>query len=92
MGMCLPCFGGAADDVAVTPDPDTRRRQLAEAAEKRQKEVDISCGLTKKKKKMELAIMTIITFGGKSLRTPSHLWHHAVGFCCGRDWCTSQNR
>lgn len=21
MGMCLPCFGGAADDVVVTPDP-----------------------------------------------------------------------
>ncbi|XP_069037930.1 small VCP/p97-interacting protein [Lepisosteus oculatus] len=39
MGMCLPCLGGAADDVVVTPDPDTRRRQLAEAAEKRQKEV-----------------------------------------------------
>ncbi|XP_041652689.1 small VCP/p97-interacting protein isoform X2 [Cheilinus undulatus] len=38
MGMCLPCFGGAADDVVVTPDPETRRRQLAEAAEKRQKE------------------------------------------------------
>ncbi|KAG7245459.1 hypothetical protein INR49_010910 [Caranx melampygus] len=39
MGMCLPCLGGAADDVVVTPDPETRRRQLAEAAEKRQKEV-----------------------------------------------------
>ncbi|KAM9375558.1 small VCP/p97-interacting protein isoform 1-T1 [Pholidichthys leucotaenia] len=38
MGMCLPCLGGAADDVVITPDPDTRRRQLAEAAEKRQKE------------------------------------------------------
>ncbi|XP_063758944.1 small VCP/p97-interacting protein isoform X4 [Eleginops maclovinus] len=38
MGMCLPCLGGAADDVVVTPDPDIRRRQLAEAAEKRQKE------------------------------------------------------
>ncbi|XP_049429196.1 small VCP/p97-interacting protein isoform X2 [Epinephelus fuscoguttatus] len=38
MGMCLPCLGGAADDVVVTPDPETRRRQLAEAAEKRQKE------------------------------------------------------
>lgn len=39
MGMCLPCLGGAADDVVVTPDPETRRQQLAEAAEKRQKEV-----------------------------------------------------
>ncbi|XP_067446139.1 small VCP/p97-interacting protein isoform X2 [Thunnus thynnus] len=38
MGMCLSCLGGAADDVVVTPDPETRRRQLAEAAEKRQKE------------------------------------------------------
>ncbi|TNN87050.1 Fanconi anemia group F protein [Liparis tanakae] len=39
MGMCLSCFGGAADDVVVTPDPEMRRRQLAEAAEKRQKEL-----------------------------------------------------
>ncbi|XP_034143951.1 small VCP/p97-interacting protein isoform X2 [Esox lucius] len=38
MGMCLPCFGGTAEDVVPTPDPETRRRQLAEAAEKRQKE------------------------------------------------------
>ncbi|XP_059402661.1 small VCP/p97-interacting protein-like isoform X2 [Carassius carassius] len=38
MGMCLPCLSGAEDDVVVTPDPETRRRQLAEAAEKRQKE------------------------------------------------------
>ncbi|KAK3526794.1 hypothetical protein QTP70_033565 [Hemibagrus guttatus] len=38
MGMCLPCLGGAADDVIVTPDPETKRRQLSEAAEKRQKE------------------------------------------------------
>ncbi|XP_068169042.1 small VCP/p97-interacting protein isoform X2 [Antennarius striatus] len=38
MGMCLSCFGGAADEAVVTPDPETRRRQLAEAAEKRQKE------------------------------------------------------
>ncbi|XP_056137887.1 small VCP/p97-interacting protein isoform X2 [Lampris incognitus] len=37
MGMCLPCLGGAADDVVVTPDPEARRQQLAEAAEKRQK-------------------------------------------------------
>ncbi|XP_062245830.1 small VCP/p97-interacting protein isoform X2 [Platichthys flesus] len=41
MGMCLSCFGGAADDVVVTPDPDARRRQLAEAAEKRQKEKNL---------------------------------------------------
>ncbi|XP_072554597.1 small VCP/p97-interacting protein isoform X1 [Paramormyrops kingsleyae] len=41
MGMCLPCLGGAADDVVETPDPETRRRQLAEAAEKRQKEISV---------------------------------------------------
>nr|XP_028585061.1 small VCP/p97-interacting protein isoform X1 [Podarcis muralis] len=38
MGMCLPCMGGAADDVVETPDPELKRRQLAEAAEKRQME------------------------------------------------------
>nr|XP_057931169.1 small VCP/p97-interacting protein isoform X1 [Doryrhamphus excisus] len=38
MGMCLPCLGGAVDDTVDTPDQETRRRQLAEAAEKRQKE------------------------------------------------------
>uniref|UniRef100_A0A8C5CL36 Small VCP interacting protein n=1 Tax=Gadus morhua TaxID=8049 RepID=A0A8C5CL36_GADMO len=38
MGMCFSCFGGSADDAIQTPDPETRRRQLAEAAEKRQKE------------------------------------------------------
>ncbi|XP_076863659.1 small VCP/p97-interacting protein isoform X2 [Brachyhypopomus gauderio] len=38
MGMCLPCLGGAAEDGVATPDPETKRRQLAEAAEKRQKE------------------------------------------------------
>ncbi|KAG7523111.1 hypothetical protein JOB18_039702 [Solea senegalensis] len=38
MGMCLSCLCGEADDVVITPDPETRRRQLAEAAEKRQKE------------------------------------------------------
>ncbi|XP_030056563.1 small VCP/p97-interacting protein [Microcaecilia unicolor] len=38
MGLCLPCLGGAADDVVETPDPELKRRQLAEAAEKRQQE------------------------------------------------------
>ncbi|XP_063802432.1 small VCP/p97-interacting protein [Pseudophryne corroboree] len=38
MGLCLPCLGGAAEDVVETPDPDLKRRQLAEAAEKRQME------------------------------------------------------
>ncbi|XP_066467373.1 small VCP/p97-interacting protein [Tiliqua scincoides] len=38
MGLCLPCMGGAAEDVVETPDPEMKRRQLAEAAEKRQME------------------------------------------------------
>ncbi|XP_077178124.1 small VCP/p97-interacting protein [Paroedura picta] len=38
MGLCLPCMGGAAEDVVETPDPEIKRRQLAEAAEKRQME------------------------------------------------------
>ncbi|XP_078077137.1 small VCP/p97-interacting protein [Mustelus asterias] len=58
MGMCLPCLGGAAQDVVETPDPDTRRRQLAEAAEKRQKEnvhrgVKNPESVERKKKKQE---------------------------------------
>ncbi len=27
MGMCLPCLGGAADDVVVTPDPVSKLTQ-----------------------------------------------------------------
>ncbi|POI34095.1 hypothetical protein CIB84_002153 [Bambusicola thoracicus] len=38
MGLCLPCMGGAVKDVVETPDPEIKRRQLAEAAEKRQME------------------------------------------------------
>ncbi|NXM14573.1 SVIP protein, partial [Ploceus nigricollis] len=38
MGQCLPCMGGAVKDVVETPDPEIKRRQLAEAAEKRQME------------------------------------------------------
>ncbi|KAM9302063.1 small VCP/p97-interacting protein [Gastrophryne carolinensis] len=38
MGLCLPCLGGAAEDVVETPDPELKRRQLVEAAEKRQAE------------------------------------------------------
>ncbi|NXO89046.1 SVIP protein, partial [Certhia brachydactyla] len=38
MGQCLPCMGGAGKDVVETPDPEVKRRQLAEAAEKRQME------------------------------------------------------
>ncbi|KAM4619266.1 small VCP/p97-interacting protein [Polymixia lowei] len=71
MGMCLPCLGGAAEDV-VTPDPDTRRRQLAEAAEKRQKEttyrgVKNPEAVERKRKKqeeMEKQAMTTSVSGG----------------------------
>ncbi|XP_052322748.1 small VCP/p97-interacting protein-like isoform X6 [Oncorhynchus keta] len=38
MGMCLPCHGGSGNDLSPTPDRETRRRQLAETAEQRQKE------------------------------------------------------
>lgn len=82
MGMCLPCFGGAADDVvvergsSVTPDPETRRRQLAEAAEKRQKEtayrgVKNPEAVERKRKKqeeMEKQEMTMSTSGGGGLK------------------------
>ncbi|XP_062858002.1 small VCP/p97-interacting protein [Trichomycterus rosablanca] len=76
MGMCLPCLGGAADDVVETPDPETRRRHLAEAAEKRQKE-NIHRGvknpdeLERKKKKqeeMEKQAMSTSSSGGGGLR------------------------
>ncbi|XP_020347764.1 small VCP/p97-interacting protein isoform X1 [Oncorhynchus kisutch] len=58
MGMCFSCLGGAGDDVVPTPDPETRRRQLAEAAEKRQKEttyrgVKNPEAVERKKKKQE---------------------------------------
>ncbi|XP_074662512.1 small VCP/p97-interacting protein-like [Tubulanus polymorphus] len=39
MGMCLPCLGGASEDYDQ-PDPETRRRQAAEAAEKRKSDQD----------------------------------------------------
>ncbi|OCT82077.1 small VCP/p97-interacting protein [Xenopus laevis] len=60
MGLCLPCLGGAAEDVVETPDPEMRRRQLAEAAEKRQMEAsnrgikDPYSVEQKKKKKEEM--------------------------------------
>ncbi|XP_039609545.1 small VCP/p97-interacting protein [Polypterus senegalus] len=58
MGMCLPCLNGAHEDVVETPDPETRRKQLAEAAEKRQKEatnrgIKDPEALERKKKKLE---------------------------------------
>ncbi|CAI9590898.1 unnamed protein product [Staurois parvus] len=64
MGLCLPCLGGAAEDVVETPDPDLKRRQLAEAAEKRQMET-VNRGIKNptsveqmKKKKEEVEKMT----------------------------------
>ncbi|XP_070508376.1 small VCP/p97-interacting protein [Chironomus tepperi] len=37
--LCGPCFRGSADTSdLITPDADTRRRQMAEAAERRQQE------------------------------------------------------
>ncbi|XP_074813075.1 small VCP/p97-interacting protein isoform X1 [Natator depressus] len=61
MGLCLPCLGGAAEDVVETPDPvsaESKRRQLAEAAEKRQMEatsrgVKNPYSVEQKKKKQE---------------------------------------
>ncbi|KYO21917.1 small VCP/p97-interacting protein [Alligator mississippiensis] len=58
MGLCLPCLGGAAEDVVETPDPEIKRRQLAEAAEKRQMEassrgVKNPYSVEQKKKKQE---------------------------------------
>ncbi|KAF7663252.1 hypothetical protein LDENG_00215520 [Lucifuga dentata] len=76
MGMCLPCFGGAADDVVVTPDPEMRRQQLAEAAEKRQKEtayrgVKNPEAVERKRKKqeaMEKETMSTSVSGGGGLK------------------------
>ncbi|XP_067292874.1 small VCP/p97-interacting protein isoform X2 [Pseudorasbora parva] len=72
MGMCLPCLSGAGDDVVVTPDPETRRRQLADAAEKRQKEITYRGiknpeALERKKKKQE-ETMNSVPSGGGGLR------------------------
>ncbi|NWT53930.1 SVIP protein, partial [Erythrocercus mccallii] len=58
MGQCLPCMGGAVKDVVETPDPEIKRRQLAEAAEKRQMEassrgIKNAYSVEQKKKKQE---------------------------------------
>ncbi|KAM4899193.1 small VCP/p97-interacting protein [Sylvia borin] len=58
MGQCLPCFGDAVKDVVETPDPEIKRRQLAEAAEKRQMEassrgIKNPSSVEQKKKKQE---------------------------------------
>ncbi|KAA0724055.1 hypothetical protein E1301_Tti018508 [Triplophysa tibetana] len=76
MGMCLPCLSGAEDEVVVTPDPETRRRQLADAAEKRQKEtthrgIKNPEALERKKKKqedVEKEAMTSVPSGGGGLK------------------------
>lgn len=72
--MCLPCLSGAEDDVVVTPDPETRRRQLAEAADKRQKETTYR-GIKnpdalerKKKKQEETEKQTMNSSGGGGLK------------------------
>ncbi|KAM9554366.1 LOW QUALITY PROTEIN: small VCP/p97-interacting protein [Guaruba guarouba] len=75
MGLCLPCMGGAVKDVVETPDPEIKRRQLAEAAEKRQMEAS-SRGIKnaysveqKKKKQEEMEKrMTASGSGGGGLR------------------------
>ncbi|XP_006011746.1 small VCP/p97-interacting protein [Latimeria chalumnae] len=76
MGLCLPCLGGAAEDVVETPDPEMRRKQLAEAAEKRQREasnrgIKNPHSVEQKKKKqeeMEKHAMDSTTAGGGGLR------------------------
>ncbi|OXB71822.1 UNVERIFIED_CONTAM: hypothetical protein H355_009629 [Colinus virginianus] len=80
MGLCLPCMGGAVKDVVETPDPEVKRRQLAEAAEKRQMEAS-SRGIKnvysveqKKKKQEEIEKrMAASSPGGEgSLRTQQY--------------------
>ncbi|KAK7108070.1 hypothetical protein V1264_015871 [Littorina saxatilis] len=39
MGICLPCLNSSSADYDQ-PTPETRRRQQAEAAERRQQEMD----------------------------------------------------
>ncbi|KAM3870567.1 small VCP/p97-interacting protein [Diretmus argenteus] len=82
MGMCLPCLGGAADDVVVTPDPETRRQQLAEAAEKRKKEttyrgVKNPEAVERKRKKQEdiekQTMTTSVSGGGLKIVIRKHL-------------------
>ncbi|XP_051975317.1 small VCP/p97-interacting protein-like isoform X1 [Xyrauchen texanus] len=76
MGMCLPCLSGAEDDVVVTPDPEMRRRQLAEAAEKRQKETtyrgiknpEAVEGKKKKQEEMEKQTVNPAPAGGGGLK------------------------
>ncbi|NWH97858.1 SVIP protein, partial [Tichodroma muraria] len=71
MGQCLPCMGGAVKDVVETPDPEIKRRQLAEAAEKRQMEAS-SRGIKnvysveqKKKKQEEIERIAASRPGGE---------------------------
>ncbi|NXN77642.1 SVIP protein, partial [Bombycilla garrulus] len=58
MGQCLPCMRSSVKDVVETPDPEIKRRQLAEAAEKRQMEassrgIKNAYSVEQKKKKQE---------------------------------------
>ncbi|KQK77600.1 small VCP/p97-interacting protein [Amazona aestiva] len=92
MGLCLPCMGGAVKDVVETPDPEIKRRQLAEAAEKRQMEAS-SRGIKnaysveqKKKKQEEMEKrMTASGSGGGGLRhcLAAHLnnWQAEASAC-----------
>ncbi|KAG8438342.1 hypothetical protein GDO86_008867 [Hymenochirus boettgeri] len=71
MGLCLPCLGGAAEDVVETPDPEMKRQQLLEAAEKRQREAtnrgirDPQSVAQKKKKKEEVDNAMCTPAGGE---------------------------
>ncbi|XP_064595265.1 small VCP/p97-interacting protein-like [Liolophura sinensis] len=59
MGLCLECLSGsAADDSDHTPDAETRRAQIAQAAEKRKHDsegrgVKDPEGLKRKQKRRE---------------------------------------
>ncbi|PWA30469.1 hypothetical protein CCH79_00015354, partial [Gambusia affinis] len=59
MGMCLPCLGGAADDVVVTPDPTAYRGvKNPEAVERKRK----------KQEETEKQAMTPSVSGGGGLK------------------------
>ncbi|XP_055505130.1 small VCP/p97-interacting protein [Leucoraja erinacea] len=77
MGMCLPCLGGATEDVVQTPDPETRRKQLAYAAEKRLSDTNVHRGIKnpeaverkkRKQEEMEKQQMNTSSSGGGGLR------------------------
>uniref|UniRef100_A0A8C4TXK7 Small VCP/p97-interacting protein n=1 Tax=Falco tinnunculus TaxID=100819 RepID=A0A8C4TXK7_FALTI len=98
MGLCLPCMGGAVKDVVETPDPEIKRRQLAEAAEKRQMEassrgIKNAYSVEQKKKKqeeMEKRIAASGSGGEGGLRVSLkkehdaivHIFAEKILFCC----------